>query len=275
MRVHRATLQGHTVCRRALEERVGQLSGKVAIVTGASSGIGRATAALFAREGASVVIAARRGHVLEQVAAEIAAHDGVAVAVAGDVSDEEHHRALVATAIARFGGLDVAFNNAGTLGAMGATPDVPRSAWAHTLDVNLTAAFLGAKHQVPALLARGGGSLIFTSTFVGYASGFAGLAAYAASKAGVVGLTRALAAEFGAQGIRVNALLPGGTDTPMGRTVAATPEALNFVASLHAMKRLATPEEQAQAALFLASHASSFVTGHALFADGGVSIYRG
>jgi NAD(P)-dependent dehydrogenase (short-subunit alcohol dehydrogenase family) len=254
---------------------MGQLSGKVAIITGASSGIGRAAAMLFAREGASVVIAARRPEMLAEVVACIDSQGGFAVAVAGDVADEEHHRALVGTAIDRFGGLDVAFNNAGTLGAMGATPDISRSDWAATLDTNLTGAFLGAKHQLPALVARGRGSLIFTSTFVGHASGFAGLAAYAASKAGIVGLTRVLAAEFGAQGVRVNALLPGGTDTPMGREVASTPEAVAFVANLHALKRLATPEEQAQAALFLASDASSFVTGHTLFADGGVSIYRG
>ena len=253
---------------------MGQLSGKVAIVTGATSGIGRAAATLFGREGASVVIAGRRRAALDEVVAEIVGYDGADGAVPGDVADEAHHRALVATAVDRFGGLDVAFNNAGTLGAMGATPAISRAGWTDTLETNLTGAFLGAKHQLPALAARGG-SLIFTSTFVGHASGFAGLAAYAASKAGLVGLTRALAAEYGPQGVRVNALLPGGTDTPMGREVASTPEAVAFVANLHALKRIAAPEEQARAALFLASEASSFVTGHTLFADGGVSVYRG
>lgn len=254
---------------------MGQLSGKVAIVTGASSGIGYAAARTFAREGARLVVAARRGDVLATLVSEIANEGGTAVAVAGHVEDEEHQAALVQTALERFGGLDVAFNNAGTLGAMGATSEISRADWPRTLDTNLTGAFLGAKHQLPALLARGRGSLIFTSTFVGHASGFAGLAPYAASKAGLVGLMRALAAEYGPKGVRVNALLPGGTDTPMGREVASTPEAMAFVASLHALKRLAAPAEQAQAALFLASDASSFVTGHTLFADGGVSVYRG
>ena len=124
------------------------------------------------------------------------------------------------------------------------------------------------------MLARGGGSLIFTSTFVGHTVGFPGMGAYAASKAGLVGLTQVIAAEFGAKGIRANALLPGGTDTPMGRAVSNTPEMRAFVEGLHALKRLAEPQEIAQAALFLASDASSFVTGTALLADGGVSITR-
>ena len=254
---------------------MGQLSGKVAIITGASSGIGRAAATLFAREGARVVATARRAEALTDLVTEIAMEGGLAIALAGHVDDEDHQAALVRAAQEHFGGLDIAFNNAGTLGAMGATPTISKADWARTLETNLTGAFLGAKHQLPALVARGRGSLIFTSTFVGHAAGFTGLAAYAASKAGLVGLMRVLAVEFGTQGVRVNALLPGGTDTPMGREVASTPEALAFVANLHALKRLATPEEQAQAALFLASDASSFVTGHTLFADGGVSVYRG
>jgi NAD(P)-dependent dehydrogenase (short-subunit alcohol dehydrogenase family) len=254
---------------------MGQLSGKVAIITGASSGIGRAAAKLFAREGAQVVVTARRTSALTDLVEEIAVEGGTAVALAGGVDDEDHQAALVQTAQELFGGLDIAFNNAGALGAMGDTTAISKTDWSRTLETNLTGAFLGAKHQIPALVARGRGSLIFTSTFVGYAAGFAGLAAYAASKAGLVGLMRVLAVEFGARGVRVNALLPGGTDTPMGRQVASTPEAVAFVANLHALKRLATPEEQAHAALFLASDASSFVTGHTLFADGGVSVYRG
>jgi NAD(P)-dependent dehydrogenase (short-subunit alcohol dehydrogenase family) len=124
------------------------------------------------------------------------------------------------------------------------------------------------------MLDRRGGSLIFTSTFVGYTAGFPGTAAYAASKAGLIGLTQTLASEFGAEGIRVNALLPGGTDTPMGRIFANTPEALAFVQGLHALKRMAFPDEIAKSALYLASDASSFTTGSALLADGGVSISR-
>ena len=179
------------------------LHNKVAIVTGASSGIGYATAKLFAREGAKVVVAARRQTELDALVEEITQADGHAVALAGDVKDEAFAQALVELAKARFGGLDVAFNNAGTMGEMGATPDVSLSQWENTIRTNLTSAFLGAKYQLPALLERNGGSLIFTSTFVGYTVGFPGTAAYAASKAGLIGLTQTLASEFGAKGIRV------------------------------------------------------------------------
>jgi NAD(P)-dependent dehydrogenase (short-subunit alcohol dehydrogenase family) len=250
------------------------LSNKVAIVTGASSGIGYATAKLFAREGAKVVAAARRQLELDALVGEITHAGGHAVALAGDVKDEAFAKALVELAIGRFGGLDVAFNNAGTIGEIGATPAVSLAEWENTIRTNLTSAFLGAKYQLPAMLDRKGGSLIFTSTFVGHTVGLPGMAAYAASKAGLIGLTQALASEFGPKGIRVNALLPGGTDTPMGRVFANTPDALAFVHGLHALKRMAQPEEIAQSALYLASDASSFTTGAALLADGGVSINR-
>ncbi len=250
------------------------LSNKVAIVTGASSGIGYATSKLFAREGAKVVVAARRQPELDALVEEITQAGGHAVALAGDIKDEVFAKALVELAVGRFGGLDVAFNNAGTTGEMGATPDVSLAEWEDTIKTNLTSAFLGAKYQLPAMLDRGGGSLIFTSTFVGYTVGLPGMAAYAASKAGLIGLTQVLASEFGAKGIRVNALLPGGTDTAMGRAFASTPEALAFVQGLHVLKRMALPEEIAKSALYLASDASSFTTGAALLADGGVSINR-
>ena len=250
------------------------LSNKVAIVTGASSGIGYATAKLFAREGAKVVVGARRQPELSALVEVIIDAGGEAVALAGDIKDEAFAKALVELATERFGGLDVAFNNAGAIGAMGATPDVSLAAWEDTLRTNLTSAFLGAKYQLPAMLDRGCGSLIFTSTFVGHTVGLPGMAAYAASKAGLIGLTQVLAAEFGAKGIRVNALLPGGTDTPMGRAFADTPDAVAFVRGLHALKRMAAPDEIARSALYLASDASSFTTGAALLADGGVSISR-
>ena len=248
------------------------LSNKVAIVTGASSGIGYATARLFAREGAQVVVAARRAPELDALVAEITALGGTAIAMAGDVKDEAFAQALVELAVSKFGGLDVAFNNAGTLGAMGAVPEVALDGWTDTLATNLTSAFLGAKHQIPAMQARGSGSLIFTSTFVGHTVGFPGMAAYAASKAGLVGMMQVLAAEYGPQGIRANAILPGGVDTPMGRIVASTPEAQAYIAGLHALKRIATPEEIAQSVLYLASSASSFTTGTAMLVDGGFSI---
>jgi NAD(P)-dependent dehydrogenase (short-subunit alcohol dehydrogenase family) len=251
-----------------------QLSGKVAIVTGASSGIGRAAAKLFAQHGARVVVTGRRQAELDVLVDEIGHGGGAAVAVAGDIRDERLARTLVETAVGRFGGLDIAFNNAGVLGAALPLAEMSAADWSEVLDINLTSAFLGAKHQIPAMLARGGGSLIFTSTFVGHSTGFPGMAAYAASKAGLVGLTRVIAVEYGARGIRANALLPGGTDTPLGRAVSNTPEALAFVEGLHALKRLARPEEIAQSALYLASDASSFTTGSCLMADGGVSINR-
>lgn len=250
------------------------LSNKVAIVTGASSGIGYATAKLFAKEGAKVVVAARRQLELDALVEDIAHSGGHAAALAGDVKEEAFAKALVELAIGRFGGLDVAFNNAGTTGEMGVTPAVSLAGWENTIRTNLTSAFLGAKYQLPAMLDRNGGSLIFTSTFVGHTVGLPGMAAYAASKAGLIGLTQALASEFGPKGIRVNAVLPGGTDTPMGRAFANTPDALAFVHGLHALKRMAQPEEIAQTALYLASDASSFTTGTALLADGGVSINR-
>lgn len=250
------------------------LANKVAIVTGASSGIGRATALLFASEGASVVVGARRKHELEKLVEEIKENGGRAVSVAGDVGNEDYAQALVATALEHFGGLDISFNNAGTLGEMGPTPEISAAGWRNAIDTNLTSAFYGAKHQIPAMLRRGCGSVIFTSTFVGYTVGFPGAAAYAASKAGLIGLTQALAAEFGANAIRVNAILPGGTDTPMGREMNASPEAMAHVESLHALKRIGKPEELAQSVLYLASNASSFMTGAALLVDGGISISR-
>ncbi|MEZ0168655.1 SDR family oxidoreductase [Microvirga sp. TS319] len=252
------------------------LMNKTAIVTGASSGIGYATAKLFAREGANVVVSARRSKELEALVAEIKEAGGIAIAVAGDVRDEALAEALVKTAVERFGGLDIAFNNAGAVGETGAISGLSVDGWRDTLETNLTSAFLGAKYQVPAMMDRGGGSLIFTSTFVGYSAGMPGMASYAASKAGLIGLTQVLATEFGSRNIRVNAILPGGTDTPSNVVNApgAPQELRAFIEGLHALKRLATPAEIAKAVLFLASDAASFVTGSAFVIDGGISITR-
>ena len=253
-----------------------RLANKVAIVTGASSGIGHATARLFAREGARVVVTARRQAELDGLVGQIVAAGGQAVAVAGDAKDEAVAKRVVEAAQHHFGGLDIAFNNAGSIGETAPVQDVSLAGWRDVLDTNLTSAFLGAKYQVPAMIARGGGSLVFTGSFVGYSAGMPGMAAYAASKAGLVGLTQVLAVELGTKGIRVNAVLPGGTDTPASITNApdATPEVLAFVENLHALKRMARPEEIAQAVLHLASDASSFITGTALLVDGGASITR-
>jgi NAD(P)-dependent dehydrogenase (short-subunit alcohol dehydrogenase family) len=252
-----------------------QLTNKVAIITGASSGIGLAAAKLFASEGAKLVLCGRRQDALDALTAEIVQHGGEATAITGDVRDEEVARSLVDTAVSRFGALDIAFNNAGGLGTVGPIADLSPEDWRETLDTNLTSAFLGAKYQVPAMGERGG-SVIFTSSFVGHTVGFPGLVAYASAKAGLIGMAQVIAAEFGPKAIRANVLLPGGTDTPANHANApgAGPEVRQFVEGLHALKRLARPEEIARAALFLASDASSFVTGTAFLADGGVSITR-
>lgn len=253
---------------------MGALTNKVAIVTGASSGIGRATAKLFAAEGAAIVVAARRGTLLDELVGEIESAGGRAVARAGDVSEDRFHAELVAAAVGEFGGLDVGFNNAGTLGPSGAAHETSLEAWDAAIAINLTANFYAARHQVPAMLARGKGSLVFTSSFVGSTVSFPGTAAYGAGKAGLIGLVKTLAVELGPQGVRANALLPGGTMTEMAKEFAPSREALEGVANLMALKRIAEPEELAQSALYLASDQSSFTTGTAMLVDGGVSINR-
>jgi NAD(P)-dependent dehydrogenase (short-subunit alcohol dehydrogenase family) len=251
-----------------------RLSNKVAIITGASSGIGRSTAKLFAAEGAKVVVGARRQSELDTLVHEIEAAGGQAAALAGDVRSEAYAKALVDLAVERYGRLDIAFNNAGTLGEAGTSTEVSEAGWTDTLAINLTGSFLGAKHQVAQMVKNGGGSVIFTSTFVGYSFAFPGVAAYAASKSGLIGLTQALAAEFGPQGVRVNAVLPGAVDTDMYREMNDTGESQAFITNLHALKRVATPEEIARSVLYFASDDSSFVSGTASLVDGGASITR-
>jgi len=250
------------------------LNGKVAIVTGASSGIGRAAAMLFAHAGAKVVVAARRKAELESLVGEIVKQGGAAVAVAGDVSEEAFAKAVVDRAEKSYGRLDVAFNNAGILGEKGPTTEISLAGWNEALKVNLTSAFLAAKHQIPAMLKQGKGSIIFTSTFVGYTVGFPEAAAYAASKSGLLGLMKVLAAEYGPRNIRVNAILPGAVETAMYKAANETPEQKAYLTNLHALKRVGSPDELAQAALYLASDASSFQSGTAMLVDGGLSITR-
>ncbi|QRF91860.1 short-chain dehydrogenase [Alcaligenes faecalis] len=241
------------------------LDGKVALVTGASSGIGRAIALMFAEQGAALVLTARRGALLEAVAKEIRQSGGRAEFVAGDITQAETHEQLIEAANSRFGGLDIAINNAGIVGALKPLAEMSLEEWQATLDTNLEAAFLGARSQIPAMLHRGGGSIVFTSSFVGTSVGLPGMSAYGAAKAALMGLVKGITADYAAQGIRANALLPGGTDTD----IAGDQSSKDWAAGLHAMKRIAQPEEIASAALFLASPMSSFVTGSALFADGG------
>ena len=241
------------------------LDGKVAIVTGASSGIGKAAAMLFAAHGASVVLVARRQASLSLVVEEIEDRGGRALAIVGDVTQERTHHEAVAAARTTFGGLHVAFNNAGLVGTMAPLAEIEPRQWSEVLAVNLTAAFLGARSQIPAMVDQGGGALVFTGSFVGNSVGLPGMGPYGAAKAGLLGLVRGITADYAASGIRANALLPGGTATDM----AGDDEQREWAAGLHAMKRIAQPDEIAQAALFLASDMSSFVTGSALWADGG------
>ncbi|WP_321286399.1 SDR family oxidoreductase [Alcaligenes phenolicus] len=241
------------------------LDGKVALVTGASSGIGRAIALMFAEQGAALVLTARRGALLEAVAKEIRQSGGRAEFVAGDITRAETHEQVIEAATSRFGGLDIAINNAGIVGALKPLVEMTLEEWQATLNTNLEAAFLGARSQIPAMLHRGGGSIVFTSSFVGTSVGLPGMSAYGAAKAALMGLVKGITADYAAQGIRANALLPGGTDTD----IAGDQSTKDWAAGLHAMQRIAQPEEIASAALFLASPMSSFVTGSALFADGG------
>ena len=248
-----------------------ELENKSILITGASSGIGRAAALLFAAEGADVVLGARRSAELETLAATINAGIGRAVYLAGDVRDEGYAGALVDLAAKAFGGLDAAFNNAGVVGEMSPVPEMGLDDWNDVISVNLTSAFLAAKAQIPAMRVRGGGSIVFTSSFVGFSNGgLPGMGAYAASKAGLIGLAQSLASDHAAEGIRVNALLPGGTVTPAGGE--GNSDFMDYIAKLHPMKRMASATEIAQAALFLLSDRSSFMTGSPMIADGGMSV---
>lgn len=246
------------------------LKNKTVIVTGASSGIGAATAQLFAAEGANVVLGARRLPELKSVVENITANGGKAIALAGDVREEPYAYQLVDTAVTHFGGLDGAFNNAGIVGQLCPAPEMPTENWNTVIETNLTSAFFAAKAQIPALQARGGGSIVFTSSFVGHSNGgMPGMGAYAASKAGLVGFSQSLAIEYAANEIRVSALLPGGIKTPMA---GDDEEAHAFIANLHPIKRLGRSEEIAQAALFLISNRSTFMTGSPMIVDGGMSV---
>ncbi|MGR3366795.1 MAG: SDR family oxidoreductase [Sagittula sp.] len=248
-----------------------KLKDKTIIVTGASSGIGAASALLLASNGANLVLGARRRPELERLVGQIAQSNGNAVCLPGDVRDEAYAEALVRCALDTFGGLDGAFNNAGTVGQMQPVPDMHSNNWHEVLAVNLNSGFYAAKYQIPAMRDNGGGSIVFTSSFVGHAIGLPGMAAYAAAKAGLVGLVQVLAVEHGTEKVRVNALLPGGTMTPMA---GDDPSFHEVVRGFHALKRIAEPSEIAQAAMFLLSPEASFVTGSAMTVDGGNSITK-
>ena len=247
------------------------LKNKTVIVTGASSGIGAAAAVVLAGAGANLVLGARREEELAAVATRARREGGRVVVLPGDVRNPGYADALVALAITEFGGLDGALNNVGIVGDMVSIPEMSVENWDQVIATNLTSAFFAAKAQIPPLIERGGGALVFTSSFVGASNGgLAGMGAYAASKAGLVGLVKSLASDHAAAGLRVNALLPGGTVTQAGGE--GDPETLAFIASLHPMKRMAAATEIAEAALFLLSERASFMTGSAVLVDGGISV---
>jgi NAD(P)-dependent dehydrogenase (short-subunit alcohol dehydrogenase family) len=245
-----------------------RLTGKVAIITGAAGGIGTASARLFAAEGAAIALADLDAERLTSLAAEIEDSGGQVLAHPTDVTDSAAVAALVAATVTRFGRLDICFANAG-IGGGGLVADLPEETFDRVIGVNLKGAFLCAKHAVPHLLASGGGALIFTASELALV-GSPGGAAYCASKAGLIGMARALAVDHGAQGLRVTCLCPGATDTPMlwhGVDDRATEEA--SLAARMPLGRIGRPDEIARAALFLASDDASFVTGTALVVDGG------
>lgn len=251
----------------------GRLAGKVAIVTGAASGIGKASALLFASEGASVVAFDRSGDVTD-TAERIIAAGGQAVACTGDAGDEDDIAKLVETAKTAFGGLHVMFANAGiTGGVRGGFFDATPEHWAEVLRVNLIGPFLAVKHAAPVIRDSGGGAIVCTASVAGLRSG-AGPAQYSASKAGVINLVQTAAQQLAGTGVRVNAVLPGLTETGMTKPMydgarAAGKE--DRIGQLNPTLRGGEPEEIAAAALFLASDDASYVNGQALAVDGGLS----
>lgn len=244
-----------------------RLNGKTAIVTGGGSGIGRATAELFAREGARVVVADYRHDTGEATVRAIKAAGGDALFVAVDVSDPPQVERMVQAALDAYGGIDILFNNAGML-AFGTVADTDPEVWNRVISVNLTGVYLCSRAVLPNMIARGGGSIVNTSSSTGAHDAKDNTAAYVASKGGVTLLTRAMAIDHAKNNVRVNAIAPGPTDTPMLRDnlPGAMREAF---ARTFPMGRLGKPEELAQAVLFLASDEASFVTGAILAVDGG------
>lgn len=247
-----------------------RLRDKVALVTGASSGIGEAAAKAMAAQGARVVLAARRTEELDRVAEEIRAAGGEAVGVPTDVSVDEDLENAVRTAEERFGGLDIAFNNAGSMGTMGLVAEQDPKTWGEDLFTVLTTTFMSMRHEIPALLRRGGGVIVNNASQLGVVGFGAGISAYVAGKHGVIGLTKAAALEYAPQNIRVNAVALASVDTPMYRSsVGASPEMTAYFNSLHPLGRIATPEEAASAVAYLAGDDAAFFTGSVLVMDGG------
>ncbi len=245
---------------------MGRLDGKVALVTGAASGIGAACADRFAHEGAAIAgidLAPPSGVIWDAVVGAAPA----ASAHAADVADEPSIEAAVKEAVKRHGQIDVLVNAAGVSG-VGSAHDLPVEEWDRVVDVNLKGSYLSAKHVLPTMMAAGAGSIIHVASVEGL-EGMPAQLAYNASKGGVVLMTRNMAIDYAQFGIRVNCLCPGAIDTPMLSGLKAVPEICEQMRKFHALERFGRPDEVAAAALFLASDDASFVTGHPLVVDGG------
>lgn len=242
------------------------LKGKIALITGGSSGIGRGTAMVFAREGAKVVVAdilVEEGHETVRMVKEAG---GEAFFVKCDVSQASEVKALVENIVNDHGRLDCAFNNAGVEGNVSMTADGAEDNWDQVMGVNLRGVWLCMKYEIPQMLEQGGGTIVNTAS-VGGLVGLQGLSAYCASKGGVVQLTKAAALEYARSNIRINAVCPGGVKTGMSRRLAKQPQIGDNVPT--PMKRWAKPEEVGEAVAWLCSDAATFVTGHAMAVDGG------
>jgi len=249
-----------------------RLEGKIALITGAGSGIGREAAKLFSGEGARVVVADRDAAGGEATVRAVADAGGEASFVETDVASSESVRAAIAHAEERHGGLHVLFNNAGIFPDDDGDPvTTPESVWDRVMDVNLKGVFLGCKHGIPALLRAGGGSIINTASFVAVMGAATAQVAYTASKGGVLAMTREIAVIYARQGIRANALCPGPVNTPLLQELLAEPEARARRLVHVPMGRLAEPEEVARAALFLASDDAAYVNGTSFLVDGGIT----